>query len=725
MSFKRGDTPGIVLIKATIFIGAFLVFLVQPMVGRTLLPLFGGISTVWVVCLATFQTLLLVGYFYAHLMEKRRNFKVRCRIHVGLLVLAGIWIAWFVAGDGFGALVSLVHAKSPVVGVLIAVLTMVGCPYVLLASNSSLVQVLAREQNRGQDGRGDVYHLYAISNAGSLVGLLCYPFLVEPFLCLNVQWYLVAFLTVGYAVMFFVIAPKRDSAAMDEASQLRDKCGDSIISCVAGQRHSSLLWVILPGLSCFLLNSITAYLTTDLTPLPLVWVILLVIFLLSYIIGFSRIGEKGVSVFGFGMLAFVAICGMLFSKSAGNTFFRVGGAAAGLLLAGGLFLHSWLYKLRPADEVLTKFYLYVALGGTVGGILSGFFAPFIFSSIAEYPLALFFLLLVWLFYLRQGECLKNKNELLCGYAGVGVCLCIIGYAMIVKGQNRPLLQKRSFYGALSVRKVEVQSSLGTLINFKTLNSGNTIHGIQFEPHYLRDQPTAYFSKTGGGIGITSHPCYTNGVPMRVGVIGLGVGTLACWGRANDFYRFYEIDQNVVDIAMNQNYFTFISDSTARCEIVTMDARLALEKELELHEEKYDVLVLDAFTGDSVPYHLLTKEAFAVYFARLKPDGILALHITNWHINLVPICKAAAQEFGKSCVGSVSQDEGSVIYGSKWVYISDEPVSLSGRQVAEIDWPRVRDIAIPLDSRGSLLSLIQRTVSTPLIEKKISLDNFFK
>jgi len=724
MNFKRSDAPDIAIIKATIFIGAFLVFLVQPMVGRTLLPLFGGLSTVWIVCLATFQTLLLAGYFYAHLMEKRRNFKVRCWIHVGLLVLAGIWIASFVAGDALGVLVSLAQAESPVVGVLIAVLSMVGCPYVLLASNSSLVQVLAREQKRDQDHKSDVYHLYAISNAGSVVGLLCYPFLVEPFLSLNVQWYLLALLTVIYALLFFVIAPKRDAAAIDEINQISEKNGDSAISGVVVQRYSSLLWVILPGLSCFLLNSITAYLTSDLTPLPLVWVILLVIFLFSYIIGFSRVGEKGVSVFGFIMLVCVAVCGLFFSKSTGNTFLRVFGSAVGLLLAGGLFLHSWLYKLRPTDEALTKFYLCVALGGTIGGILSGFVSPFIFSSIAEYPLALVFLLLVWLFYLRQGGFLTNKSQLLYGYAGAGVCLCIIGYAMILKGQNRPLLQKRSFYGVLSVRKAQVQSRLGELIDLKTLNSGNTIHGIQFEPHYLRDQPTAYFSETGGGIGITGHPYYTNGVPMRVGVIGLGIGTLACWGRANDFYRFYEIDQNVVDIATNQSYFTFISNSSARCEIVTMDARLALEQEQELHEIKYDVLVLDAFTGDSVPYHLLTKEAFAVYFDRLKPDGILALHITNWHINLVPICKAAAQEFDKTCVGSVSQNVGSVIYGSKWVYISEEPVGLSGRKVAEIDWPKVRDIELPLDSRGSLLSLIQRTVSTPLKEKDINLDGLF-
>ena len=724
MNFKRSDAPDIVLIKATIFIGAFLVFLVQPMVGRTLLPLFGGISTVWIVCLATFQTLLLIGYFYAHLMEKRRNFKVRCWIHVGLLVSAGVWIACFVAGDALGALVLLTQAKSPVVGVLIAVLSMVGCPYVLLASNSSLVQVLAREQKRNQNHGSDVYHLYAISNAGSVVGLLCYPFLVEPFLSLNVQWYLLALLTVIYAILFFVIAPKRDSAAMDEISQLSEKSADSAMSGVAGLRHASLLWVILPGLSCFLLNSITAYLTSDLTPLPLVWVILLVIFLFSYIIGFSRVGEKGVSVFGFGMLVFVAICGLSFSKSSGNTFFRVAGSAVGLLLAGGLFLHSWLYKLRPTDAALTKFYLCVALGGTIGGILSGFVAPFIFSSIAEYPLALLFLLLAWLIYLRQGGFLTDKNELLYGYAGAGVCLCIIAYALILKGQDRPLLQKRSFYGALSVRTAQVQNRGGELIDLKTLNSGNTIHGIQFEPHYLRDKPTAYFSNTGGGIGVTGHPYYTNAVPMRVGVIGLGIGTLACWGRTNDFYRFYEIDQNVVDIATNQNYFTFISDSSARCEIVTMDARMALEQEQELHEEKYDVLVLDAFTGDSVPYHLLTQEAFAVYFDRLNPNGILTLHITNWHINLVPICKVAAQEFGKSCVGSVSQDEGAVIFGSKWVYISEKPIDISGRKVSEIDWPKVRDIELPLDSRGSLLSLIHRTVSTPIIEKKINLDDFF-
>lgn len=701
--------------KAVIFVGAFLLFMVEPMVGRALLPLFGGTATVWVTCLATFQVLLLAGYFYAHVIAYKC--KAMYKIHVGLLVLAVTWVIYLIARYPSCLPIptgqNIAHLLA---SVIIAVLVMIGGPYVLLSANSSLVQVLADRQRVQTNRAGDVYHLYAVSNAGALIGLLCYPFLVEPFFSLNTQWYGFALLTLIYTGLFYVCA-RLSNAGVGCTQKMGDTCSDYDESDggepLTGQ--TSWCWLVIPGLSCFLLNAITAYLTTDLTPMPLVWVILLALFLLSYIIGFSRFGERGVPVFGGLMLIFIGVCAILLPQRNGNVFFLVLWPALGLLLFGGLFLHGWLYRLRPANAALTKFYLYMALGGTIGGSFSGLLAPVLFSSVMEYPLILALLLLMNMLYLWKEREWLDKTVVRYSFFGVGLAFLFIAHSMIADKENHPILRVRSFYGMLTVFQAESKSMLGESIPLKTFNHGNTIHGIQFGPHYLRDKPTGYYTETGGGIGITSHPSYTNGSPMRVGLVGMGIGTLACWGRTNDLYRFYEIDENVIRIATNSSYFTFIRDSAARVEIVTGDARFELKKECEQQQEKYDVLVLDAFTGDSVPYHLLTREAFELYFERLKPDGVLAIHCSSWHINLAPICKAVGRKFEKKCVGSVSNPEGVAVLAAIWSFISQQPINLSNKRVSEIDWDRVQNITLPADEKGSLMSLIRPNFTLPLKE----------
>jgi len=707
MGVREGDVSSGGLSKAVIFLGAFLVFIVQPMVGRTLLPFFGGMATVWVTCLATFQALLLFGYFYAHVMAGKSNWLYR--IHVGLLVAAAVWMAWFIAANPTGLPVPAGRGIAPPVSVVIAVLAMVGGPYVLLSANSSLVQVLAGGGRSQTNRTGDVYHLYAVSNAGALAGLVCYPFLAEPFFSLAAQWAGFALLTAVYAGLLWRLSALSDRSDTSDTSDRSDASDSS--------PAQAWRWLALPGLSCFLLNAVTAYLTTDLSPLPLVWVVLLALFLLSYIIGFSRTGERGVAVSGGLMLVFIGAAAVLLPQRAGNAFFRVLWPALGLLLFGGLFLHGWLYRLRPAGASLTKYYLCVALGGALGGSFSGLLAPALFSSVAEYPLALVLLLLTGAVYLLEERERLGKTVMQYGLLGAGLGLFFIGHAVMADGRNHPVLRMRSFYGVLTVFRTEAKSLLGEPIPLKTFNHGNTIHGIQFEPHYLRDKPTVYYTETGGGIGITSHPAYTNGLPMRVGLVGMGIGTLACWGRTNDLYRFYEIDENVIRIATNSTYFTFVRDSAARVEIVTGDARFELAKERERQQEKYDVLVLDAFTGDSVPYHLLTREAFALYFDRLKPDGILAVHCSNWHINLAPLCKAAGLQFDKKCVGSVSNPEGVAVFAAIWSFISRQPVDLSDKRVSEIDWDKVRCITLPSDGKGSLLPLIQPGFTLPLKDRR--------
>jgi len=716
----------------TIFLGSFLIFGVQPMLGRTLLPAFGGTAAVWMVCLAAFQMLLLAGYFYAHKVsvEEGKSFKLKAKMHILLLGLAVVWVVgvaaarpWLMAHIGGGA--------YPALEVLLCVLAFVGLPYVLLSANSTLIQAwiaaevgVRREEGGGKsDGadRSDVYGLYAVSNAGSLLGLLCYPFLVEPFLSLNAQWYGFAGCLGLYGVLLAILAkglePQNPQKAQNE--EINNKAeSDSCGSCHSDAKEigaHALLWLALPATSTFLLNAVTAHLSTDVTPIPLLWVALLAAFLVSYIIGFSKIGEKGVLVWCVAAMIPLLFCAYALGLRGGQGF--LSNLIAGLLLVllGSTFLHSWLYRVRPGAQFLTRYYLCLAMGGALGGLLSGLVAPLVFNRILEYPLALLFLVLTGAFYVRNHVSKEFQ------WLETGAYLLVIGtFYFTITGVmkqapgEKALSFQRNFYGCLRVSAMEAKSGFGDSIPGHQINHGNTTHGLQFLPHYLRDKPTTYYGALGGGFALLSHPSYTNETPMRVGLIGLGAGTMACWGRTNDTYRFFEINPKVVAIAQNTNYFTYLADSKATVSIGLGDARALLTAETN----RYDVLVIDAYSGDAIPLHLATKEAFQLYLDRLNPGGILAVHISNWHIDLNPLCKAVAREWGLKLTGVISPPQG-LCTAANWVFIADRELSTKGMGVRETDWSQVRDMPLPTDARGSLIGLVRYGHRPP--EKAVEIE----
>jgi hypothetical protein len=464
------------------------------------------------------------------------------------------------------------------------------------------------------------------------------------------------------------------------------------------------------------------HLSTDFTPIPMLWALLLTAFLLSYVIGFSRIGEQG--LVGWVGLAALAVAGASFVSGlkGGKGFIPNFIAGFAMILFCCTCLHSWLYRIRPGSAHLTRFYLGLAAGGAVGGVSSSLLAPLVFDRVLEYPLAL---LLVcascfWLVYLWRHRELKGINEFLMILAVIAAFTVI---SQSLKASKDTVARERNFYGCLRVAIVHIPTKFGDRLTLHSLHHGNTLHGMQYREPYLRDKATSYYGSTGGGLAITSHPKYISGAPLRVGLIGLGAGTMAVHGRSNDVYRFYEINPQVIAFAVNTNYFSFLADSRATIETVLGDARKVLEAERSRQAPLWDVLVMDAYSGDSIPLHLATREAFQLYMDRLSPDGILAVHVSNWHIDLAPLCKAAAREFNLQIAGTLAPPS-EILTASRWVFLARAPLKIADQGVKKVDWTRVADFHLPSDEKGGLLELV-RFGSTPPVEKReIDLNKIF-
>ena len=731
-----------------IFTGSFLLFGVQPMVGSTLLPVFGGTAAVWTVCLAAYQTLLLAGYAYAHAIARDgtqhplRAAAVRdwtLRLHLALLAAATaltFGVGWIRPRlDGW------VDAQAlPVLSVLFCVLLLSGAPYVLLSANASLVQAWLSRR-----GRRDVYHLYAVSNAGSFCGLLAYPLLVEPHVSLTLQWHGFAAGVGIYTLMLGwmmrgtgstrVRLGGTPSPHLPGAAGTAGAAGEGGTSGppvtpgtagttgAAGQRGAGmpacpggalraapppapLLWLLLPAISTFALNAVTAHLGNDVTPLPLLWAVLLAVYLLSYVIGFTAAGRKLLPRLPWAMLPLLLLAAWQWGATGGRGFAWQVAIGILLLLLGGTMLHAWLYDSRPAGAWLTRFYLCIAVGGALGGLAASIAAPLIFRSIAEYPLTLLVLAAATgAVAVRRGPAgaLAPPRHAMAAAAGlVGAVLLL----QTVRTGGTVVKRMRNFYGCGRVRQEQMQVRGGVPYRANLFDHSGTLHGFQAlgaERHI----PTLCFTRHAGGLSIVRHPRYTSTNTMRVAVAGMGIGTLAAYGRPGDTYRFYEINPQVAELARDESLFTFIKDSSAQVEIVVDDARRALETERRNGEEKWDVLIIDVYSGDAIPPHLATQEAFQLYLDRLKPDGVLSLHLTNWHLNLSPMVKAAARAFDLHLQGfGCWADKYS--HGSYWTFLTRDPVDLyeSGKH-GRVDYATVRDIPLMTDERHSLLPYLSR------------------
>jgi spermidine synthase len=498
--------------------------------------------------------------------------------------------------------------------------------------------------------------LYALSNFGSLLGLLAYPVLVEPSLTLLQQGWAWS----GGFIIFALIVGILSYGARDKS---REK-----VHAARTEKPSSalrLLWIILSGMASLFLLSVTNQVSQEVAVIPFLWIVPLAIYLLSFILAFSdsRWYDRRVYAFLFS-LASLAMLWVLIRAGTLNIFIQIATYSLLLFLAC-MICHGELYRLRPHADHLTSFYLMVSLGGAAGGIFVNLVAPFIFTGYWEFYLAwlLTIILLDVMLWPKFVGQVKLQSRVMTGSFLIGVLLLSFGLNIY----GNALFVERNFYGVIRVRELDRKAN--------SMIHGMTVHGIQFLND--RTRPTTYYVEDSGvGLLLLNHP--KRGQGMRVGVLGLGAGTLATYAQSGDIYRFYEINPVVVRLAEGEGgYFTFLSDSKAETTIVTGDARISLEREFAAGEKQnFDVLVLDTFNSDSIPVHLVTKEAFALYLGHLASDGVIAAHISNRHLDLRPVFWQLAQHFGLDIVQvnrpASSGDNG---FPSEWILLTRNPALL--------------------------------------------------
>jgi spermidine synthase len=690
-----------ILFIISILLSAFLLFQVQPLIGKIILPWFGGTSAVWSAALLFFQVLLTGGYAYAYWLTDRFSARRQTKIHLTLLslsfvlmaVLAFVWPSPITPDSSL----AISAAQHPIWNIFRVLVISVGLPYFVLATNSTVIQAWFTHVNPDRSP----YWLYAVSNAGSLLALVSYPFLIEPVFPLITQGWL---WTAGFILFLLVVM----------GIILRIAPQKSIKRPIAPSQHNTpasrqLLWVALSATASVLLLSTTSQLTQEVAPIPFLWVLPLTVYLLSFVITFS--GEGRYHRLLFSILLVLGSTGIFLINHYDDVHFLTQVAAyIFFLFVACMAAHGELYKLRPTPESLPRFYLLVSMGGALGGVSVSLLAPAVFKGYWEFYLgwAGLLVLLTVLLFIRKTKKLKSPWRI--GHyflAGSHTILVLVySFVTISTSSINYLYQERNFYG-VSVVYHDSKNEVYRLIH------GTTVHGLQFIDQDQRGHPTTYYwEQSGIARIIRSHPRYRKNI--RVGVLGLGIGTLAAYGQSGDHYRFYEINPDMVELANGQNgYFTFLQDSQAEISIITDDARIALEREISIGENQaFDLLVMDAFSSDAIPVHLLTREAFELYLQHLSPRGVIAVHITNRYLDLKPVVWQIAQEFGlHTAYISVSApvDNPGAFY-SEWMLLASDSFILETPEIAAAaDFMEgyTTDIHQWTDDYGNLFQILDR------------------
>jgi spermidine synthase len=640
--------PSLWFYAGTIFLSAFLLFQVQPILAKLVLPWFGGAAAVWSVSLAFYQLAYLLGNLYAHILIQRGGLRFSARVHaialLGSLLLLPILPSSFWQPQG---------AEEPAWRILGLLAATVGLPFLLLSATSPLLQAW---HTYGREGARP-YRLYALSNAGSLLALLSYPVLVEPLLSTRLQAWI---WSLAYGVFVFVCAAmafRQRAVALPKSEPAENERPGGKLQ---------LLWLGLAATASALLLGVTHHISQNIAAVPLLWIVPLSLYLLSLILCFEGRGWYRRSWFL--RLLPVFLGGMAYALS--PEFENAGPELLIPLFCVGLFvccmaLHGEMAELKPPPEFLTLFYLMVSAGGALGGILVAVVAPRVFRGFYELPAALAmcaFLFLMVLHREPQASPRRLGQPALLALTGLtGLLMAFLFHVAQLQSQQA-LVMVRNFYGVLRVNNV-VATAVRPAV--KQLRNGTIVHGAQILDAARRDAATTYYgTQSGAGVALLLARQRGN---IRVGVIGLGAGTLARYGQKGDHYAFYEINPLVIDLAQTQ--FDFVHQSAADVQVIPGDARLSLEREAP---QQFDALLVDAFSGDAIPVHLLTREAFGLYFRHLKPQGVLVVHVSNRFLDLPPVVEAAARSFGARAVKvTSSEDQANAVYRATWMLI-DRP-----------------------------------------------------
>jgi hypothetical protein len=658
------------LYASTLFLSAFLLFILEPMIARMVLPLLGGAAAVWNTCLVFFQALLLCGYAYAHAATGLLGIRRHALAHAVVVLVPLLVLP-----------IHLTSEAPPVVGspvgwLLLALLTSIGLPFFVLSTTAAVLQKWYSTTD--EEGAGDPYFLYAASNLGSFVALIAYPLVVEPTLRLQQQ---VRLWTIGYA-MFAGLAGLCAVAVWRRGlPQTRAHAADTLTPATESLAWSTRLrWAGYAFIPSSLLMAVTSHISTDVASVPLLWIVPLSLYLLTFIAAFSpgatKIREVGARVMPLGIIGLT----LLLVAQMQQPMWAIVPFHLVVFAVVALVCHSELAAARPSTARLTEFYLWISFGGMLGGFFNALVAPVVFSSIAEYPIVLglsclvipaavrnapsrrqwttdlaFALVVAVLAFAsvfvnnRLGSPIRglilggsipallafSQRRLPMRFTACVACVLVSG-AFVEGGFGRAVYATRTFFG---VYRVHVDERL----NHHIMLHGTTLHGMQSSLPERRHESLSYFHRT-GPLGQVFAGVPVAAQASEVAVAGLGVGSIASYAGAQQRWTYYEIDPAVETLARDTRYFTYLEDCGARCTVIAGDARLSIAR---ARPQQFGFIILDAFSSDAIPMHLLTREAMALYLSKLAPGGVIAMNVTNIHLSISPVVARVAREEGLS------------------------------------------------------------------------------
>ncbi|MCQ8127671.1 fused MFS/spermidine synthase [Methylomonas rivi] len=695
----------VILFAGTLFVSAMLMFALQPMFGKLLLPLLGGTPAVWNTCMVFYQTVLFGGYLYAHWLTNRSGRQRQVQIHTALLIFSLFALPVALPADA-----NPPTEGNPTFWLIWTLFLAIGLPFFVVSTTAPLLQKWF--SHLGHHSSEDPYYLYAASNAGSLLALLSYPFLLEPNIGLVNQR---LFWSIGYGllcilIMVCAVALWRSIAEID-ADEMHETATEEI---AAPPMRQQLHWLALAFVPSSLLLGLTQYISTDIAAVPLLWILPLTLYLLSFILVFSkwadRIHPGMVALQPAVLLIFIAYS---FINPAVLPYWLDLILHCLAFFLAIMVCHGELAKHRPHPQHLTRFYLVMSFAGMLGGLFNTFVAPFVFNAVYEYPIMIVAALLLrpgffngrWFLQpifpgllLLMGFAVYFGTDRLFEYLDVigGALILLAGLTYSVRHSplglglltavilvftlglhslaSSTLYRERTFFGVLSVRDTVIADENQRPEKVRELYHGTTKHGAERLTAANITTPLTYYSRP-GPIGQLFAEFDAENQHWNIGAVGLGAGALACYSKEQQRWRFYEIDPLIVDVAKNPKWFHYLERCNPQADMIVGDARLSLAKE---PDRSFDLLIMDAFSSDAVPTHLLTREAMQLYFSKLKDDGMLAFHITNRHLALKKVLADHAENLQLSGLLQEFNPDNTappLVVATDWVVLAKQPQRL--------------------------------------------------
>ena len=698
---------------AVVALSAFLLFLVQPLIAKQILPWFGGSSAVWTTCMLFFQGALLLGYAYSDVTPRALGTKRQPLLHIVVALLA-LLVLPILAPESWKPL----GGEEPISRILMLLAVTIGLPYVLLSTTSPLIQSYFARLHPGSDP----YRLFALSNAASLIALVAYPLVIEPFVGTRMQ-------AIGWSLLFAVFVlllvslawrvsraavqsslvdtarftplpgPYKGQALAALPPRERGLDGDHVTSGPKLDAVTQLRWIALSAAGSMLLLAVSNHITQNVASVPLLWILPVTLYLLTFILTFDGTGWYKRHIFaGPFFVMVIGMCFLLVDKD-----FQFDLVIQTSVFCVGLFVvcmvcHGELVLSKPAPQDLTRFYLLVSIGGALGALVVSVVAPLLFSTYVETPLAL---LVAALLFVPVAQAAHPFLQ----WVAVGLAIGVVGTgAWFVKQEHNNAVEvTRNFYGVLKVKSYDEPKNEDYLVR---LVHGAILHGEQYPNDKWKLQPTTYYTPSSGfgrAVNLQREVSPKTINTQRIGMIGLGVGTVAAYCREGDICRIYEINAEVERLA--RKHFTYLADSKGKNSVILGDARLSLEREAS---NQFNVLAVDAFSGDSIPMHLITQEAVRAFMGQVSANGILAYHVSNRFLNLPPVLAEIAEreKLAGVVVEDPAQKDNTLHSSSTWVLLARNADALKGIGEAGTPLARVEGAPLWTDDFNNLLSVIK-------------------